>query len=1129
VYETEEECRAYLVPFLRKGLERGEKVLSIVDTHTAEAVLGYLRDEGLAAEPYLARGQLSILTAAEAYARASMEDGIFVPEKVIAFLQGQTERALAEGYAALCVSAEMTWILHGLCGSERIIEHEGKLNAFFPDSKCVGLCQYDRRRFDPSVLLDVLVTHPMVVVGTEVYRNFYYMRPPDVLGHDRQRAALHYWLESVVVHEETARRSREAEILAELARTINASLNLDTILPRVAEDAKELCGSEIAAIALRGPKSGRMTLRYLVGAPCQADRTIRIEPGKGIGGQVLATGRPFRTENYAEDPRINQEYLEVVREGGVVAAMVLPIPIGDVVEGLLYVADRSPRPFTDRDEAILLRLADLAAVAIRNAQLFEKSERRRKAAGSLADLGRLISQSLDPREVEQRIVESLRTLLEAESSALFGLEPDSEDLVLLAASGDIGLGLDGSPVFPHGIGVATLAVRERQPVITPDVLADPRITLAPEVRARLEQSSTRAVLAVPLIVRETLVIGALEVGARKGRELDEEQMRLALAFADQAAFALENAQLYKEAIRRGQEAEELARAARLLTESLNVSEVGERIVEAVGSLFGAQASNLRLLQPDGSSVSIAAGGLARDQLRPGHVLPPGVGLAGRVAIDRGPVWSPDLLSDSRLVYEDDMGGYLIGSGIRSALAVPLRVKGEITGALIIGDQGVRAFSKAEVSLLQAFADQAAIALENSRLYEELRASLQEVEAAQEQIIQSERLRALGELAGGVAHDFNNTLAVILGRVQLLLLQTRNPELQRQLTIVEKAARDGAQTVRRIQEFTRRTPARAFKLVDLNQVVEDVVEVTRSRWKDEAQAKGIQYELRVKSAPLPPVAGDPAELREALTTVVFNALDAMPKGGRVTFTTGVEGERVYCVVADTGIGMADEVRHRAFEPFFTTKVEKGSGLGLSVAYGIVTRHGGEIEVQSRVGQGSAFTIRLPRGQGIVEAPGRLSPSQCAHRAKILVIDDEPEVREVLAEVLTSQGHTVVACADGPSGLTRAQEERFDLVITDLGMPGMSGWEVARRVKARSPGTPVVLITGWGDRIKPEEARGKGVEFLVAKPFEREDITAVVNQAVTRVLSEVEERSMPKSKGRRQRARKSSPKPAYRLPR
>jgi signal transduction histidine kinase len=407
----------------------------------------------------------------------------------------------------------------------------------------------------------------------------------------------------------------------------------------------------------------------------------------------------------------------------------------------------------------------------------------------------------------------------------------------------------------------------------------------------------------------------------------------------------------------------------------------------------------------------------------------------------------------------------------------------------------RPFAESDVALLQTFADQAAIALENSRLYGDLRAALRTVEESQQRIVQGERLRALGEMAGGVAHDFNNVLAIIVGRAEVLISETQDTELQRQLEVIIKVALDAAQTVKRIQEFTRMRRARPFQQVNLTQLLEEVVEVTRSRWKDEAQSKGVRYHVEVKAESTPNIAGDPSEIREALTNIVFNALDAMPEGGVLTLQSARDKEHVVCTVRDTGIGMSEEVRQRIFDPFFTTKGERGTGLGLSVVYGIITRHGGEVEVQSQLGQGCTFIIKLPLGGPVApEAPARPAP-KVARKGRVLIIDDEADVGAIMKDVLSRDGHDVVVCTDSESGLNRFQSESFDLVITDLGMPGVSGWEVARVVKHRQPSTPVAMVTGWGDRIDPAEARARGVDYIVAKPFKRDVIRELVASALS----------------------------------
>jgi signal transduction histidine kinase/CheY-like chemotaxis protein len=371
----------------------------------------------------------------------------------------------------------------------------------------------------------------------------------------------------------------------------------------------------------------------------------------------------------------------------------------------------------------------------------------------------------------------------------------------------------------------------------------------------------------------------------------------------------------------------------------------------------------------------------------------------------------------------------------------------------------------------------------------------QLELNQAHLLQVERLRALGEMAAGVAHDFNNVLAAILGRAELLLAATSDDSVQEQLRIIVRAARDAAQTVRRIHAFTRMERTGPFEPVDILGIMHDVVELTRPRWADQAHARGIRYDLVVDCGALPPIAGDPSELREALTNLVLNGLDAMPTGGRLTLHASVEGDRVKCSVTDTGVGMSPEVRRRVFEPFFTTKFGTGSGLGLSVVYGIVNRHGGEVTAESEVGRGSVFTLWLPLSpQPVALPPRRTEPTLPPPGAHILVVDDEADVRGVLVDLLTQAGHTVVECADGASALRQLGEQRFDVVISDLGMPGVSGWDIAKAAKDQDRGTPVILTTGWGHTLDPAVVSANGVDFVVSKPFRLTDVQKAIARAL-----------------------------------
>jgi signal transduction histidine kinase len=380
---------------------------------------------------------------------------------------------------------------------------------------------------------------------------------------------------------------------------------------------------------------------------------------------------------------------------------------------------------------------------------------------------------------------------------------------------------------------------------------------------------------------------------------------------------------------------------------------------------------------------------------------------------------------------------------------------------------------------------------NERLKEEIRARKQ----LEEELIHAERLRALGEMSGGVAHDFNNILGAILGRAQLLLEKVENPDIKNGIEIIEKAALDGAETVRRIQEFTRvRVDKSSFIPVDVNQVISDSIEFTRTRWKNESEAWGRPIEMKCRFGTVPNTMADPSGLREVFTNLIINAVDAMPKGGVIRISTEHERNFVVIKVQDSGIGMSVEVQKRTFDPFFTTKGTRGSGLGLSICYGIISRHKGEIKVDSGIGKGTTFTIRLPLGlSGGVSADTPESEIAVAP-ARILVIDDDEMMRSVLTDILIQSGCHVDEVASGSEGVELFSHDEYDMVLTDLGLEDMSGWEVAQRIKSHSPATPVALITGWGMQLSEDETRSRGVDFVVSKPFRLEELRGVINSAM-----------------------------------
>jgi signal transduction histidine kinase/CheY-like chemotaxis protein len=382
--------------------------------------------------------------------------------------------------------------------------------------------------------------------------------------------------------------------------------------------------------------------------------------------------------------------------------------------------------------------------------------------------------------------------------------------------------------------------------------------------------------------------------------------------------------------------------------------------------------------------------------------------------------------------------------------------------------------------------------------EELNRYIAQQERIQEQFSQVEKLSALGQLASGVAHDFNNSLASILGRSELLLKHTDDPKMKRGLEIIAKSALDGAKTVKRIQDFARQRSEHDFELVDVDQMLFDVSEITRPRWRDGAEAKNVHIHLELNNHSNVQVHGDVSELRDVLVNVIFNAVHAMPMGGHLTLWAEVVEHQVILSVIDTGVGMPPEVRLRVFDPFFTTRGVEGMGLGLAVGYGVIRRHKGTFEVESELGKGSAFRIRLPIAAvgARTKSNSKSSPAGTSGRrsnmARILVVDDEQEVRNLLKEILEDADCEAVTASEAYEGLKLFDEGSFDAVFTDLGMPGMSGWELARAIRQRDSQVPLAIITGWGEAVSTTEREVAGVDWVLSKPFSMAQIADIAHE-------------------------------------
>jgi signal transduction histidine kinase/CheY-like chemotaxis protein len=773
------------------------------------------------------------------------------------------------------------------------------------------------------------------------------------------------------------------------------------------------------------------------------------------------------------------------------AELVVPIGREYATIGSLRLSRSAPGEWTPKIVEMATAIAGQIALAAENAQLVRQAEAHAGELAALHEVAATLTSTLDLPTVLEAVADAARTLIGAQRCAVFELDA-AQRLVPRVSRG---VPIETLLTLEPGQGAVGAAALRRAPFFTPDwreheppgYEAD-TVGGGERLRDAVGRQGIRSVLAVPVISKDTLV-GVVAVAWEVPHAYDEREVRLLGGLARQAAVALDRARVHTAAVRRADELGALLRAARTVMAGLDRRAILQQIAREAAGIAGTPHVKVLVVDPDTRTLRLGA--LTGSPVPDDFAVPLGTSYSGRVAVTGDPLFVADTPNDPQnLLAERDRE-----AGIVTYLGLPIRSRDRVLGVLTFNTTAPRRYLPGELEYLGSFADLAGIALDNARLYDEAQRALADLRAMQQKLVRGETLRALGELAGGAAHHLNNLLTIVVGRVQLLLRGIDDERLQRPLGIIERAAKDGAEVVRRLQQFSRTQQVGHMTTLTLDEVVLDVIGLTRGHWQDGARARGVSIDVDQQLAGATTVEGDAGALREAVTNIVLNAIDAMPKGGRLSVHTRLDGSRVTLAITDTGIGMSENVRLKAHEPFFTTKGVKATGLGLSVAYGIVRSHGGELTLDSREGRGTTVTLTLPHAVSESAAPAPATPRHGALR--ILLVDDEDDVREALAEMLASHGHTVVTAAGADEVFERLEAEpNLDLVLTDLVMPGGTGWDVAARVKARRPLVPVGLVTGWGDTADVDEARRAMVDFVVEKPVSVEALQEAVARARVR---------------------------------
>jgi len=891
-------------------------------------------------------------------------------------------------------------------------------------------------------------------------------------------------IRTAYLYQEAQERLARLTTLREIDKAIAAQLSLEDIIGVVLERVHPHIKVEAVGVSLIDWQKKRTILAHL-----------RLPNGTDIEGEAFALSEsllewlavrrePVLIYDLLTDPRV-QNHRGIIRQYGLHSYLGVPLIVQDKVIGILHVLTVKPRHFTDEEVDFFSTLAGQAAIAIQNARLYESALRRADGMALLADTVLSIARAGYEAEIAQTILEAICRATQTEKAAFFLYDEKARTLILEMAKGcppeNIAQAREKIQLRLSDQVAPVLAALERRPIYLPDAQKNLEL-MGFDV-------AYRSAYFVPIAYGDRLY-GVLALLSLQEDAFSPEERNLVDTFATYAAAALDSARLNRETEERLARLQALHWIDVAITSTLNLREVLEILLTQVTERFNVPIASVHLLDPSSGLLELAANRGLKPKSKRELKLHIGEGGSGWVIKYEKPLAVLDVTRDPRFANLN----IIHKEGIVSYLGVPLRSKDKVIGVLDICTREPHDFTSEEVEFLTILASQASIAIENARLYEDLKRAYERIQAAQEEALRMERLRALGQMASGIVHDFNNVLTPVLGYADLVLKDPElPPHLRKDVERIRQAALSASRIVTRLREFYRpRKPDEKMEPVSLNEIVEEAVELSRPRWRDIPQEQGVVINVKTDLSSIPIVRGNPAELKEMLLNLIFNAVDAMPKGGTLTIRTKVKGNQAILEVADTGVGMSDEVKARIFEPFFSTKGERGTGLGLSICYGVVQRHEGAIEVESELGKGTIFTIRLPLWEkgGQEEAKGlEILPE--VPSLSILLVEDEPDVLETLKRMLETMGHKVTTAGGGIEGIELLNSGTFDLVVTDLGMPEVSGREIA--LAAKSKGLPVMLLTGWGERLQVSHEISLQADAIVWKPVTSMELQRGIAQA------------------------------------
>lgn len=882
-------------------------------------------------------------------------------------------------------------------------------------------------------------------------------------------------IENARMYSQISAKIAQLTTMFEVGQALNSDLDLIPFFEKVLNAISRNFKMSTCAFLLRDTDTNELYIASVVGQYPEDALGLRIKIGKeGITGHAAAAGTAVNVGNVQLDQRF------IASTGHTGSELAVPVILKNKVVGVLDVESDQKYAFSRRDEELLESLMDQVAAAIEKIKLKQQERERASRLAITNALVKRLSGIVDRSELLAEAVKGLTEGFGFDLAAIF--IPDAKgELYLAKQSCRSGYGYEPGAVPNDEAGLITRAAQTKISCYIDRI----KETESAPGSAAAGIDGVKSRYCLPLVAGINFH-GVIDIQDRRPRALSQIDRSALQTIADFLGVTLNNISLYRETIDKAERLSLVGQINQAISATLDIKDLFDRIVKSLAEVTGYRWVTLVFKEP----LTVYGGGeYLRSHSQTIEEIPT-IDCLGQCFEEVAKSGKSAYYDIDRLALTDPLKSYFYKNGISHLAISPIRREQKTPGYLMVGNPNPEGFRPQDHALLRDVSQHLEIALNNAMLYSELKAAYHRLGETQEKLIQSEKFKALGEVAAGIAHDFKNILAAIGGRVQMLTLAKKQnhdiPEsmLIKSLDVIEKSATDGVHILSRINEFTKGRQKRKHSAIRLSEIIEDTKEMTRSNWENPESNKRISILTDYAGDDL--IMGDRAEIVEVLSNLIINAVDAIKEDGTIRINTRTAKAKIIVTVQDDGEGIDQKILKRIFDPFFTTKERLGTGLGLAMVYAIVDRHDGEISVDSSPGKGALFTIKFPRVDAL----------SVTKRPAVLIVEDDPNLREAMNELIEELGGRAALAAGYAEAESLIKAESFDMVLTDLGLSGKSGWEVIDLVKAKLPNCLIVPMTGWQDDLNSQELRSKGLSEVLAKPFDINQVQQLFNKIKNR---------------------------------